>query len=642
MKSILNTQYIRQVRGAFAFLIAAGTLMSAPVAWSETWIIDNNTTTLTSNDPLPTTDDLALGNETTAGHLDLGGFNQTVANFFVRSKANASVNTISIAPNRTFTVREDVRIGDVTESAFTVDNGDRTNLTLTGGGHFVAGDGINSAFVLWNANNRDFSGVVDLTGLASFTANLGEGLFSLRFASGNATTGLHNPDIPPTLKLAPDSSLTAGRLQIGGTNAGSPLSPPTLLLGTGETVLNIDEITLGAVYTGFEPGSGSGRLGFQSETEGTVTIRGAGGTNADRANLTVGGQLSGFAMAGGRSYARDFEADFAGHAADLLLHQLLIGEDDAIGNPAYGNRSGYRFRFDQGVLDVNELRIGRMNTTRATADVDGYPARSDSSVTLGGGAVTIHQGVDLARVEFLRAERSGVDLELNAALNIQNGTVMIQDGASKGWALRLASIGANALSPDARASGTLTLSGGILTVQGDIVHGGVAGQGTVESSIHLSGGRLMMPDHGIRGVDTFTMSGGTLSVGTYAGKPALVNRGGVLAPGGEGEVGHTRIEGDYTQEADGVLSLDIQNEEHFDSVHVTGSVTLAGTIRIHLDDGMAGPAHVDVLTSDEAITDRSVLGGDAEGSPAFSKELVNHGKTLRIRFIDMGTLLLIK
>jgi len=246
--------------------VAALALLTVTLQAQETWIIDNNTVTLTEDDQLATNENLALGDNTTAGHLNLGTFNQTVANFFVRSKQSGSVNTVTIGEGRTLTVSGHVGIGDRRDDSFSIpDNGNRTNLTMTGGGHFVAGDGTGSDFGVWVQNNRDFTGVVDMTGLASFTANLGTGWFGVRPPFfGDATTGLNNPTPAPVIKLAPDSTINAGRIQIGGTNSGAPDNPPTLLLGTGENVLNANEITLGAVDLGDAPGSSSGWLVFQS------------------------------------------------------------------------------------------------------------------------------------------------------------------------------------------------------------------------------------------------------------------------------------------------------------------------------------------------------------------------------------------
>jgi len=343
-------------------------------------------------------------------------------------------------------------------------------------------------------------------------------------------------------------------------------------------------------------------------------------------------------MAGGRSRARDFRAEFAGHHSDILLNNLVIGEDDAIGNTNFGDRSNNFVSFDQGTLDVNQVQVGRLNTTRDTADVDGYSLRSDSALNLGGGDVIVHNGVDMARFQFVREERTGVVLELNAAMNVSGGTVTVNDGAANGWAIRLASIGENAKSEDAEAIGTLNVTGGTLNVGGDIINGGVASgaSGSTATAVVLNGGTLNMNGHAIgdatNQIDTLTLASGTLSnVSEINGGATVVKTGGgtlaltgTLGYTGETSVSSGNLQLDGTHTGGGLITVGSGG-----TLSGTGSTLSSVTIE---NQGILSPGNSigDITLGDLTLNDGAIINWEFQDVSTYDRILAQDGTSMTL------------
>ena len=171
---------------------------------------------------------------------------------------------------------------------------------------------------------------------------------------------------------------------------------------------------------------------------------------------------------------------------------------------------------------------------------------------------------------------------------------------------------------------------------------------TSQKAIVLSGGSLTVAA-GVTVNNTFTVSGGTLSVGgdwNVAGKfeqtagstvltgGSLLAGGGVVIAGGvlsgsgtvNGDVvnaGHLspgagagtfNINGAYTQTATGTLDIEIGGLAagiQFDQLQVSGSTTLSGALNVSLIDGFAPVAgdRFQVLEFDDALGDFSTKTG---------------------------------
>ncbi|MDD4019038.1 MAG: hypothetical protein PHV28_13970, partial [Kiritimatiellae bacterium] len=120
------------------------------------------------------------------------------------------------------------------------------------------------------------------------------------------------------------------------------------------------------------------------------------------------------------------------------------------------------------------------------------------------------------------------------------------------------------------------------------------------SSYTLNGGTLRvrnaMTGLATNGNETFTFTGGSLSVLTYMNTmPALVNAGGTLAPGLD-VAGKCTVDTNYAEtSAAARLSIDVGGTSqasaftnapgYYDFVNVTGSATLAGELKVNLING---------------------------------------------------------
>lgn len=150
-------------------------------------------------------------------------------------------------------------------------------------------------------------------------------------------------------------------------------------------------------------------------------------------------------------------------------------------------------------------------------------------------------------------------------------------------------------------TGTFTQTGGTHTVGTLSIGTGLSGNGT----FNMQGGTLTAGtiDSVNAGVSAFNFTGGTLAVGTFIGN--LVNNGGTLAPGAS--PGTTLVNGNYTQIAAGILSIELGGigAGQFDVLDVTGTATLGGELEVLFWNGFVASAG----DSFDIVTTTTLLGG---------------------------------
>ncbi len=154
-----------------------------------------------------------------------------------------------------------------------------------------------------------------------------------------------------------------------------------------------------------------------------------------------------------------------------------------------------------------------------------------------------------------------------------------------------------------RSSGTLAVSrgstpgrveiNGPLTVQGEVDAMGILEVNapmTIEGgTVELSDGEMHVESVAFAGGGEFNFTGGKLSVGIYNG--SLTNGGGTLAPGDS--AGNTTIVGDYVQQSDGAIELEIGGTgmgTTYDFVQVSGNAILDGELLLGVIDGFVPDA----------------------------------------------------
>jgi autotransporter-associated beta strand protein len=384
---------------------------------------------------------VVLGNATTGAltaTLEAGAFNQTIGGL-VASNPNASgLASIVVGAGKTLTVNGAVTLGaNAAASA--------TNVTFSGGGAMVVNSGganfqVGGATGDTNGNAAN----VNLTGLASFTANLGAG--TLRVGDGASSTA-----VPASvLRLAPISTITAATIRVGDASGGD--FNHTLFLGSGVNTFRTDTLNIGSAGAGIRS---SGTIQFDAaDVTGSLSLRGSNGVSPATVNLLNSTGTTGVSMAA--------TADFAGHAADLLIGTMTM----AARNNATAAATA-TFSFDQGVLDITTLTAASRTSTGS--------GNATATLNLGGGVVDI-DSVAMA----INTSAGGT---VTSTINITGGAVSL--GAGTGTAVNMANAGTGRT-----VTSAINMSGGTLSLAGNIVRTG--GAGTENATVTLSGGILDM------------------------------------------------------------------------------------------------------------------------------------------------------
>lgn len=499
-------------------------LLTAKNSYSGSTNINNGILRLGVADALPAITSVRLGTGSTAGTLDLNGFNQTIAGLTASSNSTTATNQLIIDAGNTLTVNGNVTLGANVDNSTTL-------VTASGGGDLVVNStgGIFQVGGATGSTNENFA-TVDFSGLTNFTADLGTaGIF--RIGDVNSGTG---PAFS-TMTLATNNTITAGSFRVG--DSSGPSNPNILTLGSGTNLINADTVNIGSAGTGIRSG---GTLKFgASDTTGTVTIRGtAGGTTPAVINLVntsgnTGGNI-------------DTIVDFRGHTADVLASALTM----ATRSVGTGGTTS-TLSFDQGKLEIGTLNMANRTTSGSTGGATAIVNLGDSAAT---GVPTTSIG------SLMMAVNTSAGGTVSADLNVTGGNVTV--GTGSGTAINMANAGTGR-----SVTSTIDLTGGTVTVDGNIIRTG--GAGTESAVITLDGATLDMGSHSVGTTVAsigFTASSGILrNLGQLNGGSDLVKgtAGRLVLEGVNTYTGNTLVNG-------GTLLVN----------NVTGSGTGSGNVTV--------------------------------------------------------------
>jgi autotransporter-associated beta strand protein len=506
-------------------------------------MIDEGTLRFTTTNP-SLSGSLSFGSAaggTNTGTLDLSNASATFAGAFQARTNSTTENVITIGSGRTLQLNAAFTVGHNP----TVLPHTTTKLDVAGTGTLSIGTSAtptNANFQIANGltTNVGNAGILDMSGLATFYANLGTGVFRVGSTSnsGSANGG------GSSVILAANSTIQAATMLLGspdGSANGGSTAVQSLKLGSGTNVIHVDTINLGGVGNG--DGRSNGNLSFQAAT-GTLKIRSLADPVNGRANLTIGvvnmntgvGQI-------------DHLFDTTSHSADLRFGSILIASR-SLGS----GTTTARFQFDSGMLNANDLTVGSRSGTAGASTTTGI-------VNLGGGTVTLNNTSGPIQLG-VNALASGTAV---GTMNISGGNVSI--AAHAGTCLRLA----DATVAGGTATGTLNITGGTIILAGDIVRGSATGNSN--PTVKLSGGNLNMGGHDLgaagSGAITFTVESGILqNVATINGTGGLIKTtaGNLTISGANNYSGSTTISA-------GTLTLGASNAIPNNAV-VIGSATL--------------------------------------------------------------------
>lgn len=435
----------------------------------------------------------------TAGTLDLSTASATFAgNLLVQTNTAVETNELIIGAGKTLTVGGTVTLGSGAASSTTL-------FTASGLGALsvINTTGTGVTFLVGNSNTNISTADFSALSTMDVSLNTTSGILQIGSTSGTNSSGFG------TLILAQNTTITASALTVGGGGSynGNAGQINSLKLGTSTNVLNVDAVNIG---------TGARDLGSITflNASGTVTIRAADGVSAAAFNMASINGVTGVGLPAGNRNT----FDVTGHTADLLFGAMTIGTQATRTGPMEN-----LFAFDTGTLTTGNLTMGSKTAAGNSTNV----------INLGGGIVTIGSGTGTAATLASNSNTGAV----SSIINVTAGTVTIGSGSGQalimgnsntnatgstttalnvsGGDVTLATTGTTAVTMANATTGTanasISITGGTLTVQGDILSG--TGGGTRIASITLDGGLLDMTGKSI-GASTnaiaFNAQSGTL------------------------------------------------------------------------------------------------------------------------------------
>ena len=287
--------------------------------------------------------------------------------------------------------------------------------------------------------------------------------------STNVTTLLL--PIPGTgiLATTPVTTITGATFGVGDSAGYNSSSTPNAIVqfGSGLTTLNANTINVG---TGARDVAS---LSFNpSATNGAITINDALGGSTAVFNLATGGATTG---TGGANNL----VNFLGHTVNITLATLNIGNQER--NATLQST----FEYDTGSMSVTTVNLGSAtNTTSSTAGtLTDNLIINGGTTTIGAGGVSMGTSTDI----------STVARTVFANLNIGGGVVTVANSGT--YAIQLGNN--SAASGLAAVNDTLNVTGGALTLSGDIVKSNTANTVRTTSNLILNGGTLNMQNNNI-------------------------------------------------------------------------------------------------------------------------------------------------
>jgi len=362
---------------------------------------------------------------------------------------------------------------------------------------------------------------------------------TINLASGNY------PIISSTPTFTPIDILigvgTSGRLdQRAGTAATG--NGNWLVVGrnnSGNGTFNLaDTSTTGGTLTGFGTGTGSMNVGGTSTTIGRLIV-GDAGSSTGTVNVNTSGTLKmeqddiGILLGSGGTTTGNLNLDAGTVQVNSLAANIgmLIGTNGGDGNFRMSggttNVTGGVWLGDNNINSQGLLQIsgGSFNVTASSAVGSSASGQVFIGRGLGQGTMNVSGSASVTitgstNIGFTNTATSGTAGTLTVSGGTFNNTGEMRVGSAQ-----------NSNTIIAAGTGTFNVSGGSATIGGNLVFGRgndsgdlVTGQGTVSGGTLTVAGDLVTAYAGNNNLSQFTVSGGTVNVGTTAEKWMHVNQ----------------------------------------------------------------------------------------------------------------------
>jgi len=334
--------------------------------------------------------------------------NTTVNTLQFTNTTSGQLHVVQIPTGVTLTVANNYTVGGMS----TVD-GLRTSAFMTGGGTLV----VNApTFIIGNQGSTQASlGTNDLSALSNFVYSASSATMLIGWNQGRSAGMM--------VLAAASNNVTAGTITqgAGGSSNGGNCD---MQLGAGTNIINVG--THNVIQQ-----KNNGSLRFATTTGG-LRLRGVGGTDTDRATMTVGNRnATGTGTTTGNVSLND-------HPVDMKLATLTVGSETAnqSGVGAVGN-----FSFNLGTVDATTVNIANCSGNAIAASVG---TMNVGAATGGNGTLIVGTSLSLANCS--------AGTNATGTLNIFGGAVIISNNLVK---TTLTS-----------STGTVAVANGSLYVQG--------------------------------------------------------------------------------------------------------------------------------------------------------------------------------
>ncbi len=452
--------------------------------------------------------------------------------------AGASFNSALLTANAVVNINGSWTATAVTQGAATVtvsgSGASLTTGTLTIAKDIASGTmNVSSGATLAVTGNADLNlgaststtsvaGILNMTGASSFTATVAK--FNIGTATNTGTAA-------GTLNLATNNTITANTFVLIADQTNGAGVASALTLGTGTTTFATPSFTLGGKKS-------AATFQLQSTTGGTLNIT---GTSGNRAALLIGENTiltSGtpvdvldMTMVGNVTGAAPATGVFTGNLTSLVIGEKTLGSTgSATGSLILGSNSA-------NILNIlattgNAILLGHTDAPAAVSVV----TSTSGTLTLGAGTHTIVDQDSSSPAVVIGSFTNGATANTSPGTYQSDGFMTLSGGtltlkSANAAAVLLANRPSTTTIATDTSSGTLSLNGGVFTIDPSLGGGNIIGGGG-NSTVNLAGATLDMGGKSIgtaaNPITNFNVTAGTLQ------NLLEFNNGGLITKSGPG------------------------------------------------------------------------------------------------------------
>jgi fibronectin-binding autotransporter adhesin len=372
------------------FLTTAAALAASTALW-----VGNPGVTATTNwsdnanwSVAPLQNDAKFGGTGSAGDLN------TITSVVDANQAPLSLQYSNNSPqfHNTFIpagVTLSVGNGALTIGGLVADNY-QTQVKMTGGGTLLVTNALTIGNNTAGSTGNDQHTLLDLSGLTNFVYNA---------PASTITMGTGNRSAGDFTLAANSNSITAATWNANIGSSSSSVSG-VLSLGAGTNIINVNTFAIAA-------SRGSCTVNLPSAAG--LRLRGTGGTDSDRANMTVGNH-----NVGGSGSTSAGTLNFNGATVDLKLGTLALGV--ASGSPTGNNPGNGTLNFDTGVVDANAINMATASGVAFSSANGTINVGANATLTVGAG------GISMVNLTGAVTNGSGT-LTINGGTNLVSGNI---------------------------------------------------------------------------------------------------------------------------------------------------------------------------------------------------------------------------